>query len=352
MVTLSRVAGAQRMAGMIIEALASVDEWLRLSLTADDKVQTGEALLARAQTFAYAARYPESRSAFDAMTRSDGDQHLGTREQILRLSLLADIEQGLGHLDAALDAFTAAFALAPHVRDEVQRHDHLAALHKQAGTILREMGRPELALPHLQAAYDAGDGMPAVYTTESILGLVNVLLDLNRPHEARPLVDQGLALSVVRCAESPLRGSFLQVRGRIALEAGEFPEARGDLEEAVRLLLAGGEPYRVNLASGYFNLGVLSTAQERYADAVNYFRLARDLDAEIHGADHGELIGDELSLAEAYYRAGAYPQADHAIHRCLTLIRTGHPQGRRLRNRALEAAIAIDIELGLDGTES
>jgi tetratricopeptide (TPR) repeat protein len=104
----------------------------------------------------------------------------------------------------------------------------------------------------------------------------------------------------------------------------------------------GGEPYRGSLASAYFNLGVVSTAQERYADAVDYFRLARDLDRKIHGTDHGELIRDELSLAEAYFHVGDYPEADHAIRRCLTLIRAGHAQRRRQRNRALVVAIAID----------
>jgi tetratricopeptide (TPR) repeat protein len=352
MVALSQLARAQRMAGMITETLGSLDVWLQLAHTHGDMRQIGDALLARAQTFAYAARYPEARGAFGKMTRLDDDRRLGTRERILRLSLLADIEQGLGHLDAAFDAITAALALVPHVRDEVHRRDHLAALDKQAGIVLREMGRPQEALPHLWAAYHATEGMPAVYTAESILALVSVLLDLDQPDEARPLVDKGLVISAVRGAESPLRGSFLQVRGRIALEAGELPQARADLEAAVKLLFAGGEPYRVNLASGYFNLGAVSTVQQRHADAVDYFRLARDLDAKIFGSDHSELIGDELNVAEAYFRVGDHSEAAHAIRRCLTLIRAGHPQGRSLRNRVLETAIAIDAELGLDGSES
>jgi hypothetical protein len=57
-------------------------------------------------------------------------------------------------------------------------------------------------------------------------------------------------------------------------------------------------------------------------------------------------------LAEAHFRAGDYPQADRAIRRSLALIRAGHPQGRRLPNRVLNAAIAIDIELSFDGRES
>jgi tetratricopeptide (TPR) repeat protein len=344
---LRHLATAQRAVGLVDEALATIDTWAR-QCPADSSAGVREALLARAQTYAYAARYPEAREAFDAVALADAGLDLGVRERIFRLSLLADINHGLGLNDEALAGVIAALALAPDVVDEGQRHDHLAALHKQAGIILRESGRLEEALPHLRAAYDAVEGMPGVYTTETILALVNALLDLGRPDEARVLVDRGSALASPRGDKSPARGSFLQVRGRIVLEAGDPARAEVDLEAAIAILRTSGDPYRVNLASGYFNLGMVHLTQHQFADAVDCLRLARDLETEVYGPCSADLILVDFQLAQAHLGANEHRSALAAITRCLDLIRAGHPQARRLRNQVLAVAVTIDIELGTE----
>ncbi|MFG2042225.1 tetratricopeptide repeat protein [Dactylosporangium sp. NPDC048998] len=343
---LAQLASAQRMGGNITEALSSIEEWLEVALVADDGKQVRAATLARAQTLAYAARYPDARAAFDAMAAAEAGTAVGVRERIFRQSLLADIETGLGRLDAALDAIDAAFALVPGVHDEQQRTDHTAALHKQAGITLRDSGRLEEAIPHLRAAWDITEDLPSIYRTEITLALLNALVDLHQLDEARSLVEKGLAAAAVRGETSPVRGSLLQVRGRIALESGDPQQARSDLEAAVQMLRHGGDPYRPNLASAYFNLAVVHGAQQRHDEAVQYARMARNLTANVFGPHHGELIHDELMLATVCCNAGNYGEAHEAIRRCLVLVQAGHWHGRKLRNQILEIAITIDVNSG------
>ncbi|WP_203831447.1 tetratricopeptide repeat protein, partial [Actinoplanes palleronii] len=302
-----------------------------------------KALLARAQTYAFAARYPEARDAFDALTPPSANEDLGVRDRIFRISLLADIQQGLGQHDQALAGISTALALVPDVSDEDQRIDHLAALHKQAGIVLRDAGRPQEALPHLRDAYGAVANMPTAYTAEVILVLVNTLLDLGLKDEARSLIDEGMTLASPRGNTSPTRGSFLQVRGRLALEAEDFAGAAADLEAAITMLRTGGDPYRTSLGSGYFNLGLVHMAQQRYPASVDCLRRARELEAAVYGADGGDVLLIEAELAQASFAAGDHEGASQAITRCLTLIRSGHPQARRRRNRVLGIAISIDL---------
>ncbi|MDR6317930.1 tetratricopeptide repeat protein [Actinoplanes couchii] len=342
---LRQLANAQRAAGLVDEALVTVDAWSRLYPAGSS--ETREALLARAQTYAYAARYPEARDAFAAVTLADGDQVLDIRERIFRLSLLADINRGLGFSKEALAGVTAALSLTPDVVDEGQQRDHLAALHKQAGIILRESGRLEEALPHLRAAYTAVENLPGVYTTEIILALVNALLDLGHSDEARVLVDQGLLLASPRGDNSLARGGFLQVRGRMALEAGDPDRAQVDLEAAIAILRTGGDPYRVNLDSAYFNLGLLHQTQHRFVEAVDCLSKARALEIEVYGPDSSDLILIEFQLAQAHFGANEHRSAHTAITRCLELIRAGHPQARQMRDQVLTVAVAIDMELGI-----
>ena len=274
------------------------------------------------------------------------DEDLGLRDRIFRLSLQADIQQGLGQHDQALASISAALALAPDVSDEDQRIDHLAALHKQAGIVLRYAGRPQEALPHMREAYDAVANMPTAYTAETILALVNTLLDLGFRDEARLLIDEGMTLASPRGHTSPTRGSFLQVRGRLALEAENFADAVTDLEAAIMMLRTGGDPYRTNLGSGYFNLGLVHMAQHRYPESVDCLRRARELEAAVYGADGGDVLLIEAELGQAYFAAGDHEGANQAITRCLNLIRSGQPQARRRRNRVLGIAISIDLAHG------
>ena len=340
---LAHLATAQRMAGMVDQSLATIDEWVGLSRIDDDAAGSQKALLARAQTYAYAARYPEARDAFYALTPPGTNEKLGVRDRIFRLSLLADIQQGLGQHDQALASITEALALVPDVSHEGQRIDHLAALHKQAGVVLRDAGRPQEALPHLRDAYDVAANLPAAYTAETILVLVNTLLDLGLQDEARSLIDEGMALALPRGHTSPTRGSFLQARGRLALEAENFTAAAADLEAAITMLRTGGDPYRTNLASGYYNLGLVHLAQHRYSASVDCLRRARELEATVYGADGGDALLIDAELAQAYFAAGDQEAASETIIRCLGLIRSGHPQARRRRNRVLGIAISIDL---------
>ncbi|GID29949.1 tetratricopeptide repeat protein [Paractinoplanes brasiliensis] len=340
---LRHLATAQRSAGLVDEALATIDTWTRLYTT--NSAGQRNALLSRAQTYAYAARYPEARAAFEAVAQADAEQDLGLRDRILRLSLLADINHGLGFNSEALAGVIAALELTPNVPDEDQRRDHFAALHKQAGIILRESGRLEEALPHLRAAYEAIQGMHGVYTTETILALVNALLDLGHPDEARALIDRGSDLASPRGDKSPARGSFLQVRGRLALEAGNLTQAQMDLEAAVAILRSSGDPYRVNLASGYFNLGMVHLTEHRFGQAASYLSLARELEIEVYGPDSNDLLVVDFQLAQAYLAAKDHRAAFEAITRCLGLLRAGHAQSRRLRTQVLAIAVTIDIEL-------
>lgn len=345
-VILDRLASAQRAAGLITEALASIDEWIATAGEGDDTEQILKAMMARAQTLSYAARYTDARDAYEAIEWADLERHLGIRDQIFRLSLLGDIQVGTGNPARALESVKTALSLVPAVEDEDQRRDHLAALNKQAGIALRELGRPEEALRHMQVAYENIDASSLTYASDILLALANTLLDLDRRDEALVLVEKGLEVTASRGANSPIRASFLQARGRIWFERDSLQEARSDIEASLETLRAGGDPYRTNLASAYFNLGMINIAEDRNREAIEFLTHARDIEIEIYGSGTANVIGEEVGLSAAHYQLQEYADAGVAIERALGLMRKGHPQGRRFRDRALELAILIDLEVG------
>ncbi len=324
--------------GNIEAALTTAAAWMMWARDSGVEPEYYKARRACAHTLVNAQRFREAADAFAAL--SDTPPELRTlRDQILDLSVAADLDHGCGRYDEALDAVDKALQLVSQVESEVRRQDHCAALHNQAARILRDVGRRHDALARqrqaVEAARSCGFGV-----------LASRLLDVEMADEAEQVISEGMALAAARGTDSPLCGTFLQASGRLALLRSHWAEAENLLTKAVRLTETGGEPRRTDLAGAYFNLGVAQAAQGKLRSAVTAHQRARDLDATVYGSNHPELLVDEYSLAGALYAAGQLNSARTAISRCLAIMRQGSPQGRLWRTQVIVLTIAIDIGLG------
>jgi Tetratricopeptide repeat len=259
-------------------------------------------------------------------------------------SALAEISRGLGAAEGALELVSKAAQLARDQTTGPVRADHLAAMGSQTSALERDLGHEQIAVERQQEAVSAapelGLRMPLA---EQLQALASRLLDAGDAEKAAKALGEATEIAEAEGRESQLHGDFLQTAGRIALDTGDPDTASRLLSQAIPLLEAKGESYRADLAATWYNL---ATAQMKLSDAAvaatSYLK-ARDIEADIYGEDHPDLISTEYSLASALHASADIAAAEEAISRCLRIVRLGGQQARVWRNRVLRLAIFIDL---------
>jgi hypothetical protein len=335
-----------RSAGATDDALADADRWADAARSAGASLEEYHARFSRIATLAYASRFQQAAAEHAAATSPTAEStDLTVSDQIMELSVLAEIRRGLGDTATALDLVDQASELARDQTTGLRRADHLAALGSQASALERDLGHTQIAVERHReaviAARELGLRMPLV---RQLQGLASRLLDNNDAEEAEQALNEAREIATAESQESQLLGDFLQTEGRIALAREDYGTSSSHLSAAIPLLEAKGEHYRSDLATAWYNL---ATAQMQLAEAVlaaSSYMTARDIEAGIYGNDHPELISTEYSLAVALLTCGDIASADEAVNRCLAIIRRGGQQARDWRHRALKLAIIIDLD--------
>jgi len=334
----------RRAAGDIDGALATADEWADAARSAGSSLEEFHARFARVATLAYASRFrqaAEEQSTLGARPRPAG---LTASNEIIELSILAEIRRGIGDTGRALDLVDQAIGLARDQTIGLTRADHLAALGSQASALERDLGHEQTAVERHREAVSAtrelGLRMPLA---RQLQGLASRLLDYGDAEEAAQVLSEATEIAEAEGQESQLCGEILQTAGRIALAREDPGTASRQLLEAIPLLEAKGEHYRTDLATAWYNLATAQMQLSYPATAASSYLKARDIEAVIYGENHPDLISTEYSLATALHTCGDLAAAEEAINRCLRIIRQGGQQARLWRHRALRLAIIIDL---------
>jgi len=242
---------------------------------------------------------------------------------------------------------TQATRLARDHTTGLTQADHLTALSNQASQLERDLGHEDHALERQREAVNAARELGLrIPLARQLHGLASCLIDCGQTAEAAEVINEGIRLTGGESPTAPLRGDFLQARGRLALANEDPGTARQLLSEAILLFEASGEPHQPDLAAAWFNLATAQMTLGELETAAASYQEARDIEARVYGEDHPELIADEYHLAFARYANGDIEAAHDAISRCLRVIRRGGHQPRIWRDRTLTPAITIDIEQG------
>jgi tetratricopeptide (TPR) repeat protein len=129
-------------------------------------------------------------------------------------------------------------------------------------------------------------------------------------------------------ATKPLvRADYLNMEGRAAAEAGNYPEAGAAFTQALQLReaqLAAGDP---ELAVSLNNLAELYRETGRYAEAEPLYQRALEIDEKGLGPEHPQLASGLNNLALMYEATGRYTEAEPLLKRASTR----RPWGRSIR---------------------
>jgi len=336
--------GVRRAAGDIDGALTNADQWADAARSASASLDEYHARFARVATLAYASRFRQAAAEQTTLAGEPKPAGLTVSEQIIELSVLAEIRRGLGDAEAALDLVDQAAQLACDQTSGLARADHLAALGSQASALERFLGHEQIAVERQQeavkAARELGLRMPLA---RQLQGLASRLIDYGDAEEAAKALSEAKEIAEAEGQENQLRGDILQTAGRIALAREDPDSASRRLSEAIPLLDANGESYRADLATAWYNLATAQMKLSEPALAASSYLKARNIEAGIYGEDHPDLISSEYSLAAALLASGSLAAAEEAMNRCLRIMRQGGRQARVWRHDALKLAIMIDL---------
>jgi tetratricopeptide (TPR) repeat protein len=335
-----------RAAGDIDGALAVADQWADAARSAGSSLEEYHARFSRVATLAYATRFQQAAAEQSALATQPRPAELTVNDQIIELSTLAAIRRGLGDAEAALGLVDQATRLARDQTTGLTRADHLSALGIQGSALERDVGHEQLAVERQREAVSAARELGLRMTlARQLQGLASRLLDYEDGdvEEAAKALSEAREIAEAEGRESELRGEILQTAGRIALAREDPGTASHQLSEAIPLLEAKSESYRIDVATAWYNL---ATAQMKLSDpalAASSYLKARDIEAAIYGENHPDLISTEYSLAAAMNACADFVPAKEAINRCLRIIRQGGQQAQGWRHRALRLAIIIDL---------
>lgn len=334
----------RRAAGDIDGALAVADEWADAARSAGSGLDEFHARFARVATLTYASRFRQAADEQSALAVQTEPAELTASDNIMALSVLAEIRRGLGNAEGSLVLVDRAIQLARDQTTGLARADHLAALGSQASALERDLGHLQTAVERQREAVSATRelGLPMVLARQ-LQALASRLVDYNDGEEATKVLSESSQIAKAEGQESQLYADVLQTTGRIALAAGDPETAARQLSEAILLLEQKGEHYRADLADAWHNLATAQMYLSQPALAASSYLKARSIETVIYGDNHPDLIPTEYHLAAALQASGDREAAVEAINRCLRIIRQGGQQARLWRNRALTVAIAIDV---------
>lgn len=189
-----------------------------------------------------------------------------------------------GQYAACRQAFKALLREAPRARQ--------AELHGEMGSIWSDLGRHDLAEPHLRALAESTDG-PALAHER----LVDSLERLNRLEDARAVADRALA-------RFPGQPSLGFLRARVARRMGEL----GRAETLLRRCLCAPGVHPGLLVAAQYELGHVLDGRGRYREAFAAFELAKTLRRDAPGVERMRRIW--RGRTDEAHLAGQLPRAD------------------------------------------
>jgi len=188
------------------------------------------------------------------------------------------------------------------------------------------MGNPELALTHARTAAalsrrnpDANARQIGEATGYWLEG--EALVRVNRPEEARPVLERGMAIVARHGANTKLHADLLKARAALSLVTGQVQRALTDLLAAHSMFQALHEPR--SQAIVLQNLGSIYLEARDFERALTYYEQANDT----YSDDPALTLAAHNNRGNALKELGRYAEAEREFV------------------RALEAARAIDSDL-------
>jgi diguanylate cyclase (GGDEF)-like protein len=182
------------------------------------------------------------------------------------------------------------------------------------------MGKPELALKHARAARalsrrnpDAKARLIGEATSYWLEG--EALIRVNRPEEARPAIERGIAIVTRHGPRTKLHADLLKARAALSLVTAAVQPALSDLLAAHELFRALGEPR--SQAIVLQNIGSIYLEARDFERALRYYEQAN----ETYSDDASLALAAHNNRGEALKELGRYNEAEKEFARALEAAR-------------------------------
>lgn len=218
------------------------------------------------------------------------------------------------------------------------------------------MGDPAAALRHAQAATALGRSNPDAQARliEEATGSwleAEALMRVNRPQEARPALERGLAIAAEHVPNTKLHADLLRSRAALSLVTGDVPSAHSDLNAALGIYRTLGETR--SHAIVLQNLGSLYSQARDFERALAYFEESR----QVHSGDPALTLSAHNNRGNALKELARFDEAEREFGLALEAARAMNSellQARILSNLASAQALRGDnvqaetnVQLGL-----
>ena len=229
------------------------------------------------------------------------------------LSLLADSEMQLGHVEASIALANERLAV---LADAATQHPtEIAAAYAQLARFYYVKGdreQSEQAVQHaLNLLKDAPPTSPAeLMALKSDLSVV--LTERGRYDDALRLIDETLTLSrkIYGDAHPVIAGALFQ-RGQIERMQGRFEVAIGDYQDALHMYESTFGPTNRVVATTLMSLGQALVKTGQVSEALTMLERANRIYIDTLGPNHLYSAISASALAKARLSSGDYPAAEH-----------------------------------------
>jgi diguanylate cyclase (GGDEF)-like protein len=207
------------------------------------------------------------------------------------------------------------------------------------------MGDPEAALRHARAATALSRDNPnararLIEEATSYWLEGEALIRVNRPEQARPAIDRGMAIVTRYGARSKLHADLLKARAALSLVTGQVQSALTDLLAAHEMFRALGEPR--SQAIVLQNLGSIYLEARDFERALRYYEQAN----EVYRDDPALTLAAHNNRGNALKELRRYREAEREFGLALEAARaidSGLLQARILSNLASAQALHGDL---------
>jgi diguanylate cyclase (GGDEF)-like protein len=196
------------------------------------------------------------------------------------------------------------------------------------------MSNPDIALQEAKKASTAVDELPAsarpaaLATAQWLQG--EALTRLNRPDEARPIIDRALEAALKASPDTKLHADLLKSRASLHVLAGEVGQAMAMLHRAhgIYVKLQDARSQAIVLQ----NIGSIYSDARDYRQALRYYYLAR----EAYADDPMLALAANNNRGNAYKDLGEFRRAEEAYQQALA-------SAKAIGSPLLEARILTNI---------
>ena len=208
------------------------------------------------------------------------------------------------------------------------------------------MGDPETALRHARAiiALSAATRDPVARQIEAATGYWlegEALIRVNRPEEARPAIDRGMAIATRHANRTKLHADLLKARAALSLVTSNVQPALADLVAAHGMYQALGEPR--SQAIVLQNLGSIYLDARDFERALRYYEQAN----EVYSDDPALMLAAHNNRGNALRELGRYADAAREFETALAAARqmeSGLLEARILSNLGSTQVLAGELD--------